>query len=275
MKLLLVGGTGLVGSEVLNLALAEPKIETLVVPSRRPLDIRHPKLITPVVDFESLPADAAWWQVDAAICALGTTIKVAGSREAFRRVDHDYPLAVARLARAHGASRLAVITAKGANSRSPFFYSQVKGELEADLTALGFPSLTLVRPGLIGGARSEARRRQSGLQSFKTCRETAAMRLPERLGEAVAGHRRVIEEGAEGAMRDAAFEPVGCLPPVGPRRSQQVNDRRQQTCGEKTDGGKANDGRQALEQSEPGEPQESCDDRDDQHKARPETLPGE
>lgn len=157
MKLLLVGGTGLVGSEVLKRALAEPGIETLVVPSRRKLAISHEKLVAPLVDFDALPADAAWWEVDAAICTLGTTIRTAGSREAFRRVDHDYPLAVARLAKAHGASRLAVVTAKGANSRSPFFYSRVKGELEADLTALNFPSLTLVRPGLIGGERSEQR----------------------------------------------------------------------------------------------------------------------
>jgi uncharacterized protein YbjT (DUF2867 family) len=157
MKLLLVGGTGLVGSEVLKRALAEPRIETLVVPARRPLDISHDKRVAPLVDFEALPADASWWQVDAAICTLGTTIKAAGSREAFRKVDHNYPLAVARLAKAHGASRLAVVTAKGANSRSPFFYSRVKGELEADLAALGFPSLTLVRPGLIGGERTEGR----------------------------------------------------------------------------------------------------------------------
>lgn len=157
MRLLLVGGTGLVGSEVLKLALAEPRIETLIVLTRRPLAIAHPKLVAPVIEFEALPMDAAWWTADAAICALGTTIKAAGSREAFRKVDHDYPLAVARLARAHGASRFAVVSAKGANSRSPFFYSQVKGELEADLIALSFPSLTLVRPGLIGGPRSERR----------------------------------------------------------------------------------------------------------------------
>lgn len=131
MRLLLVGVTGLVGSEVLKLALAEPKIEALVVPTRRPLSITHPKLVAPVVDFDALPTHAAWWNVDGAICALGTTIKTAGSRGAFRKVDNDYTLAVARLAQAHGASRFAVISAKGANSRSPFFYSRVKGELEA------------------------------------------------------------------------------------------------------------------------------------------------
>lgn len=157
MKLLLVGATGLVGHEVLTQALASPRIETVIAPSRRPLAVTHRKLTAPVVRFDDLPRDADWWQADAAICTLGTTSRNAGSREAFRQVDHDYPLAVARLARAHRTPRFAVISAMGANRNSPFFYSRVKGELEADLTALAFPSLTLVRPGLIGGDRTERR----------------------------------------------------------------------------------------------------------------------
>lgn len=157
MKLLLIGATGLVGHEVLTRALANPRIESVIAPARRPLAVAHRKLTSPVVRFDDLPKDADWWQADAAICTLGTTIGKAGSREAFRQVDHDYPLAVARLARAHGTSRFAVVSAKGANRNSPFFYSRVKGEVEADLAALAFPSLTLVRPGLIGGDRAEWR----------------------------------------------------------------------------------------------------------------------
>lgn len=157
MKLLLVGATGLVGHEVLAQALANPRIETVIAPARRPPAVAHRKLTAPIVRFDDLPKDADWWQADAAICTLGTTIRKAGSREAFREVDHDYPLAVARLARAHGTPRFAVISAMGANRSSPFFYSRVKGELETDLAALAFPSLTLVRPGLIGGDRIEKR----------------------------------------------------------------------------------------------------------------------
>ena len=157
MKLLLIGATGLVGHEVLTQALANPRIETVVAPARRPLAVTHRKLTAPVVRFDDLPKDADWWQAEAAICTLGTTIGKAGSREAFRQVDHDYPLAVARLARARGTTRFAVVSAKGANRNSPFFYSRVKGEVEADLAALAFPSLTLVRPGLIGGDRAERR----------------------------------------------------------------------------------------------------------------------
>jgi uncharacterized protein YbjT (DUF2867 family) len=157
MKLLLVGATGLVGHEVLTQALANPRIETVIAPARRPPAVTHRKLTAPIVRFDDLPKDADWWRTDAAICTLGTTIRKAGSREAFRQVDHDYPLAVARLAKAHGTPRFAIVSAMGANRNSPFFYSRVKGELEAELTALAFPSLTLVRPALIGGDRTEQR----------------------------------------------------------------------------------------------------------------------
>ena len=157
MKLLLIGATGLVGHQVLTQALDDPRVETVIAPSRRPLSTSHRKLVAPIVRFDDLPREADWWKADAAICTLGTTIGKAGSREAFREVDHDYPLAVARLARAHGTPRFAVVSAKGANRKSPVFYSRVKGETEADLTALDFPSLTIVRPGLIGGDRTERR----------------------------------------------------------------------------------------------------------------------
>lgn len=94
MNLLLAGATGLVGSHVLALALADARVGAVVAPVRRDLP-GHPKLRSPRVDFARLPEDAAWWQADAAICALGTTMRVAGSQEAFREVDHAYPLAIA------------------------------------------------------------------------------------------------------------------------------------------------------------------------------------
>lgn len=92
------------------------------------------------------------------ICTLGTTLAVAGSREAFRRVDHDYPLAAARICRLHGATTYALTSAHGASSTSRFFYNRVKGDLERDLNTLGFRSLVYVRPGLIGGARDHTRK---------------------------------------------------------------------------------------------------------------------
>jgi len=156
MKLLLVGATGLVGREVLRLALMDARVSKVVAPARKALPA-HAKLAAPLVDFDQLPADARWWQADAVICTLGTTMKVAGTRQAFRQVDHDYPLAAARLALAAGTRTYALNSAAGANAASRFFYNRVKGELERDLEALGFASLTHVRPGLIGGEREEAR----------------------------------------------------------------------------------------------------------------------
>ncbi|KAB8048742.1 NAD-dependent dehydratase [Janthinobacterium rivuli] len=156
MKLLLVGATGLVGSEVLRLALMDARVSRVVAPVRKALPA-HPKLDAPLVDFDRLPSGAPWWQADAVICTLGTTMKLAGTRQIFSRVDHDYPLAVARLALAAGTRTYALNSAASANAASRFFYNRVKGELERDLEALGFRSLTLVRPGLIGGRRAVAR----------------------------------------------------------------------------------------------------------------------
>ena len=157
MNILHVGATGLVGRLVLARLLASPSVTRVVAPTRRPLCIEHPHLSNPVVDFEVLPEAADWWAVDAVICTLGTTIDDAGSQAAFRRVDHDYPLRVAQLARRHGARVYALNSALGANARSSIFYNRVKGELEDALAALDYPSLVLVRPGLIDGQRERPR----------------------------------------------------------------------------------------------------------------------
>jgi uncharacterized protein YbjT (DUF2867 family) len=156
VKLLLVGATGLVGRSVLDFALADPRITAVVALTRRPLP-PNSKLQAVQVDFDNLPADAPWWQVDAVICALGTTMRIAGSQEAFKRVDYEYPLAVARLARQHGTPVYVLNSALGADPGSRIFYTRVKGEVERELTRLNFPSLTLARPGFIGGNRDEIR----------------------------------------------------------------------------------------------------------------------
>jgi uncharacterized protein YbjT (DUF2867 family) len=155
-RLMLVGATGLVGGHVLQQALADPAVAQVVAPTRKALT-PQPKLINPVVDFERWPEDAEWWAVDAVVCTLGTTIRVAGSQAAFYKVDHDHPLEVAYLARRHGARAFALNSALGADTASRVFYSRTKGETERDLQAVGYPSLTLVRPGLIGGQRQESR----------------------------------------------------------------------------------------------------------------------
>ncbi|WP_294992187.1 NAD-dependent dehydratase [uncultured Stenotrophomonas sp.] len=158
MRVMLLGATGLVGGLALPMLLGDPRCTALVAPTRRPLAATHGKLRNPVLAFDALPAAPEWARVDAVICALGSTLAQAGSREAFHRIDHDYPLAFARVAQAQGARAYVLNSAAGANAKSSIFYSRVKGELERDLRALGFASLTLVRPGLIGGQRNEVRR---------------------------------------------------------------------------------------------------------------------
>lgn len=155
-RLMLVGATGLVGQSVLRQALKHPQVKQVISPTRRLLP-PHARLLNPLVDFDALPSEAGWWTVDAVICTLGTTIKKTGSQAAFRRIDHDHPLAVAQLALRHGAKAYALNSALGADANSRVFYSRTKGELERDLQTLGYPSLTFVRPGLIGGERQEAR----------------------------------------------------------------------------------------------------------------------
>ena len=194
MKLLLVGATGVVGSNVLRVALADPRIDAVIAPARRALP-ENPKLLAPVVDFEDLPADAVWWAVDSVICTLGTTMRTAGSREAFRRVDHDYPLAVARFARQHGTSTFILNSAIDANVSSRFFYNRVKGEVERDLAAIGFRSLTYVRPGVIGGDRDE----------FRPAERVASVVL-RLLGPALPRHWRINPaERIAAAMVEAAI----------------------------------------------------------------------
>ncbi|PPU75914.1 NAD-dependent dehydratase [Xanthomonas cucurbitae] len=156
MDVLLAGATGLVGRQVLQQLLADARCTGVVAVTRRPLTQRHPKLRNQVIDFERLSSWTAP-RMEAAICALGSTMKQAGSREAFYRIDHDYPMALARAACAQGTSVFVLNSAAGADVRSRIFYNRVKGELERDLREVGFPSLTFVRPGLIGGQREQRR----------------------------------------------------------------------------------------------------------------------
>jgi uncharacterized protein YbjT (DUF2867 family) len=146
---LVAGATGLVGGCVLA-RLAERGHRTVAV-GRRASGVADQDL---VVDFADLPALPA---ADAAVCALGTTIAAAGSRAAFRAVDHDAVVAFARAARAAGARHCILVTAVGADPDAGVFYSRVKGEAERDVEAVGFEGLDLVRPGLLLGERTESR----------------------------------------------------------------------------------------------------------------------
>jgi uncharacterized protein YbjT (DUF2867 family) len=154
-RLLLAGATGLVGGNALALLLADERVTQIIAPTRRPLP-PHPRLLNPIADASNLPSDAGW-AIDGAICALGTTRAKARSAAAYRAVDYEYALAIAALARKAGATRLALVTSMGADPASRFRYTRTKGELEEAVRGLGFPSLTIVRPGFLGGGRDDAR----------------------------------------------------------------------------------------------------------------------
>ncbi len=156
-RALLLGATGLVGGNVLDLLLDDPAYGRVVVLGRRPVDREHPRLAQHVADLGRVDDHAAHFAVDDVFCCLGTTIRKAGSQEAFRRVDHDYVVDAARVAAGAGARRYLLVTAAGAGRGSRFFYSRVKGDAEEGVRAQPFEGVVILRPSLILGPRAERR----------------------------------------------------------------------------------------------------------------------
>jgi uncharacterized protein YbjT (DUF2867 family) len=153
--ILLAGASGLTGEHLLDRLLNEPTVTRVLAPSRKPL-AEHPRLENPVGD-PAVFLPQLRGQVDIAFCCLGTTIKQAGSEEAFRAVDLDMVVTFAKRAREMGARHLIVISAIGADPNSSIFYNRVKGEMEEALKAQDWPQLTIVRPSLLLGERLKPR----------------------------------------------------------------------------------------------------------------------
>ena len=151
---MVAGATGLVGQEILAALLADKRYLAVHCVGRRPPAVQHPKLQFHRVDFASSTDLAALPKVDECYIALGTTIKAAGSQEAFRAVDLEAVEALALAARRAGATYLGVISAMGANGHSRVFYNRVKGEMELSVARMGYPSLVIARPSLIDGDRA-------------------------------------------------------------------------------------------------------------------------
>jgi uncharacterized protein YbjT (DUF2867 family) len=137
--------------------MASPRYERVVTVGRREIERRGEKHVHRVLDFERLEPFDSLERADDVFCCLGTTIEKAGSRAAFRKVDFDYVLRVAKFAKRSGAAQFLVISALGANPSSAVFYNRIKGETEAALRALELPALHVFRPSLLLGERSESR----------------------------------------------------------------------------------------------------------------------
>lgn len=153
---LILGASGLIGTEVLKLCLDSDNYDRVVTPVRSLLGVNHEKLSEMVIDFDMPPWEVLF-PIDHIYCCLGTTIKKAGSQEHFRKVDHDYPLAFAGAAKKWNTSVFSVVTAAGSNARSKIFYNKVKGELEENLKSLKLNTILVFQPSLLLGDRQEFR----------------------------------------------------------------------------------------------------------------------
>lgn len=157
MKAVVMGATGLVGSELVATLLNDKDVESIIVLTRRST-FTHPKVKEVLISsLEELPKLSNEIKGDIYFCALGTTIKTAKTKENFRKVDQEAVIAFAKIAKLHEAKSFSVISAHGANAHSPFFYNKVKGEVEEELKELGLKRLVIFRPGLLVGDRKERR----------------------------------------------------------------------------------------------------------------------
>jgi len=154
---LVIGATGLVGSQLLIQLLADARVGQVIAFGRRKTGTVHPKLEERIVDFEAVESWSPAVKGDVAFSSLGTTLKQAGGQAAQRKVDHDYQLAFARAAAGNGVPCYVLVSSASANRESRVFYSRLKGELDAEVQQLGFERVRIMRPSLLGGERKEAR----------------------------------------------------------------------------------------------------------------------
>jgi uncharacterized protein YbjT (DUF2867 family) len=155
MKAMIAGATGLVGQQLAQLLIESNTYEQILLLARKPIPDINPSVLQIVYDFDkgepSLP------KVDHVFCCLGTTIAKAGSKEAFTKVDRDYPKSLAKATKEKGATLFCIVTAGGANVKSAVFYNRVKGEVEAELSTMNFDHLGIFRPSMLLGDRKENR----------------------------------------------------------------------------------------------------------------------
>ena len=163
---LIAGSTGLIGGLLLDLLIHDEGYKKVIALTRKSLPITASKLQNIVVNFGSLAEYRDQMKVDDVFCCLGTTMKHAGSREAFKKVDYAYPLELAALSSSQGVERFLLVSALGAKKTSPVFYNRVKGEIEEAVAKLDFSTLHIFRPSLLLGPRKEKRTGEDAMKKF-------------------------------------------------------------------------------------------------------------
>ena len=154
---LILGSTGLIGGHLLQLLIDDPVYDLIRILVRKPQPSPHPKVEVHVIDFEQLEESSQLFAVTDVFCCLGTTMKKAGSKERFLKVDFEYPKMAAAMAKAVGARQYLLVSALGANEGSSVFYNQVKGKIESAVREIGFSSTLIFQPSLLLGDRNEQR----------------------------------------------------------------------------------------------------------------------
>ena len=163
---LVAGATGLVGSQLVTTLLEDERYETVKAITRKPLNRTHPRLENHVIDFDVMSQYVDELKADDIFCCLGTTMKTAGSKEAFEKVDYHYPLELAKRCKELGATQYLLVSALGANLRASVYYNRVKGRVEEAVKLVGFESTHIFRPSLLVGPREEYRSGEAAAKWF-------------------------------------------------------------------------------------------------------------
>jgi uncharacterized protein YbjT (DUF2867 family) len=156
-KVIIAGASGLIGSNLLHILLQHQQYNEVIVLVRKQLPVKHQKLKQVIIDFDKLEEYKDFINGHALFCCLGTTKKQTPNETQYRKIDHDYPLTLAKISKENGVEQLHLVSAIGANKRSSFFYTKLKGELEEDIKKIGIPALHIYQPSMLIGERQEKR----------------------------------------------------------------------------------------------------------------------
>lgn len=165
-KAILIGATGLIGTDLLDKLIASDSYSEILVLTRRKINNNSPKIKQLIIDFDEIDKYRDELIGDDVFCCLGSTIKKTPDLKTYKKIDYQYPLDVAKIAFKNGAKTYHIISSMGANPKSSIFYARTKGEIERDLQAIPYQNICIYRPGLLDGNRIEERKTENILIGF-------------------------------------------------------------------------------------------------------------